>query len=138
MQPTLNNSDIVILDRVTSKYLNIKRNNIIAFYDENSKYLIKRVIGLPEETVSIKDNILYIDGFKVDEYYLDDGVITTDFELSDLGYDVIPDNMYFVLGDNRENSMDSRDPKIGLIKHEDILGNVRLRIWPINRFRLVR
>jgi len=138
MQTTLMNGDVVLLDRLTSRYLSIKKNDVIAFYDENSKYLIKRVIGLPGDTVEIKDNVLYVNGNVVNEPYLDQGVVTSNFELQSLGYDQVQKDMYFVLGDNRENSMDSRDKRVGLVPRKDIIGKVRVRIWPINKFKVVR
>ena len=61
--------------------------------------------------------------------------ITEDFDLKELGYDVIPEDMYFVLGDNRENSLDSRE--IGLVKKEDVIGEAIARVWPIIDFKLI-
>ena len=96
--------------------------------------MIKRVVGLPGDTIEFRDNTLYINGEVYEEDYLGDDVITDDFSLQDIGYDVIPEDMYLVLGDNRQNSMDGRD--IGLIKKSDIIGKIALRFWLINRFKL--
>lgn len=132
MSPNLNNNDIVILDKAIYKFKSIKRGDIISFSYEDTKYLIKRVIGLPGEHVEIKDNIIYIDGMILEEPYIENYNLGTD-----INYD-IPKNYYFVLGDNRENSLDSRDEKLGLINKKDVIGKVRIRIWPINKFRIVR
>ena len=70
------------------------------------------------------------------EYFLDKETNTEDFSLTTLGYEKIPKDMYLVLGDNRENSLDSRE--IGLVKRKDILGKIKLRIWPINKFGPVK
>ena len=137
MAPNFNNNDVVLLDKVTYRFKNIKRGDIISFNYADTKYLIKRVIGLPGESIEIKDNTIYINGMILEEPYINN-IENYDFNLTDLGYDKIPDNYYFVLGDNRENSQDSRDPKVGLIHKKNIIGKVRARIWPINKFRIVR
>ena len=93
--------------------------------------MIKRVIGLPGDTIEIKDNVLYVNGNIYEEEYLDEGLEYPDFFLSDLGYDTIPEDMYLVLGDNREDSLDSRE--IGLISKDNINGKIVLRIWPLNK-----
>ena len=132
MQPTLENGNIVILDKISYKFIDIKRNDIVSIYDENSKYLVKRIIGLPGEYIEYKNNELYINGEVKDEPYLI-ATKTEDFNLTDLGYDKIPEDMYLVLGDNREISLDSRSSNIGLIDKKNILGKVRFRIWPLNK-----
>ena len=137
MSPNLNNNDVVILDKVTYRFKSIKRGDIISFSYADTKYLIKRVIGLPGEYVEIKDNTIYINEMILKEPYIKN-VENYDFSLTDLGYDKIPDDYYLVLGDNRENSQDSRDPKVGLIHKKYIIGKVRARIWPINKFMIVR
>ena len=93
--------------------------------------MIKRVIGLPGDTIEIKDNVLYVNGNIYEEEYLDEDLEYPDFFLSDLGYDTIPEDMYLVLGDNREDSLDSRE--IGLISKDNINGKIVLRIWPLNK-----
>lgn len=137
MSPNLQNNDIVILDKISYKFIDIKRGDIVAVYYADTKYLIKRVIGLPGEYIEFQDNKLYIDNKYYEEDYLD-GVITDDFSLKDLGYDKIPEGMYFVLGDNRGDSMDSRDPEVGLIKKKNVLGKVRFQFWPLNKIRIIK
>lgn len=133
MNNTLNNGDMVLLFKAKYKFSDVKRFDVVSFNYEDTKYLIKRVIGLPGEHIEYKDNKLYINGNYVEE---ERDFETDDFKLEDLGYDVIPDDMYFVLGDNREKSLDSRE--IGLIKKEDIIGKVIVRLWPISGIKLIR
>ena len=133
MSPTLENGEVLILNKAKYRLSEVKRGDIIAFTYEDTKYLIKRVIGLPGDYVSIKDNKVYING----KYYVEDylkNVDTPNFELTELGYTKVPENMYFVLGDNRDNSLDSR--KIGLVNKSDIIGEIAVRFWPITKFKL--
>lgn len=136
MSPTFKNQDILILNKFYYRFFDIKRFDIVSLEYDDTKYLIKRVIGLPGDKIEYKDNILYVNGVAIEESFLDDDVVTNDFNLSDLGYDVIPEDMYLVLGDNRGDSLDSRD--IGLITKKSILGKVNIRIWPINKIRYVK
>ncbi len=135
MHPTLKDEEILILNKLKYRISNVKRGDIISLKYADTKYLIKRVIGMPNDTISIKDNVLYINGEKYEEAYISKELKYSDFDLSSLGYTKIPENMYFVLGDNRENSLDSRE--IGLIKKEEIIGKVSLRFWPLNRFSFI-
>ncbi len=137
MQPTLNEGDVLILNKFHYYLFDVKRNDVVSLKYDGSKYLIKRVIGLPGESIYYKDNILYINGNPYKENIVE-GLVTEDFDLKDLGYDKIPDDMYLVLGDNRGNSLDSRNKEVGLIKKEDIIGKVFIRIWPLNGFKLVK
>lgn len=129
MEPTLSNGEVLLIDKLTTNFLKLKRGDIISFYFEDTKYLVKRVIGLPGEKVEIKDNKIYINGEIIDDYI--DNIKMDNFTLDDIGYTKIPDGMYFVLGDNRGNSLDSRDYRVGLIKKEDIVGKKITRIWPL-------
>ena len=134
MYPTLENQEVLVLNKAAYRFSDVKRGDIISLSYADTKYLIKRVVGLPGDTIEFKDNTLYINGEVYDETYLNDDVITDDFSLKDIGYDVIPQDMYLVLGDNRQNSMDGRD--IGLISKKDIIGKIAIRFWPVNRFRI--
>lgn len=135
MKPTLNDGDIVLLNKFQYHLFSVKRNQIVALNYEDTKYMVKRIIGLPGEKIEYKDNTLYINDKPYEEEFLKD-VKTNDFSIKDLGYDVIPEDMYLVLGDNREDSMDSRD--FGLISKEDIIGKVSIRIWPLNKIKIVK
>lgn len=123
MNKTLRDGDIMILNRLDYKFGEIKRFDVIVI-DDGEEYIIKRVIGLPNETVSYVDNELFVDGKKVDETYGYGN--TRDFEVK------VPKNKYFVLGDNRENSMDSRH--FGAFSNDTILGRAKLVIFPFSRF----
>ena len=136
MEPTLKEGDILILNKIGYKIFDVKRFDIVAVKTNTSKYFVKRVIGLPGDKIEYIDNVLHINGKVYKESFLNKDTITENFSLIDLGYDEIPENMYLVLGDNRSNSEDSRNPKIGLIKKEDILGKSSIRIFPFKNFGL--
>lgn len=133
MYPTLKDGEVMILNKFKYRFSDIKREDIISLKYADTKYLIKRVIGLPGEKVEIINNKLYINDIEYHEEYLSKDLSYKDFKLSDLGYNVIPEDMYLVLGDNREISLDSR--KIGLIKKEDINGKISFRFWPLNELK---
>lgn len=138
MYPNFKNNDILILDKISYKFIDIKRGDIVSLYYADTKYLIKRVVGMPGETIELINNTLYINGTKFEEEYLDASVITDNFSLKQLGYDRIPDDMYLVLGDNRGDSLDSRDSRLGLVDKKDIIGKVRVRIWPLNKISWIK
>lgn len=124
MNNTLFDKDIMILDKISYRFTSIKRFDIVVI-KKNNEYLIKRVIGLPGETVEFKDNKLYINDLEIKEEF--DHMETEDYLLDT----VIPDGYYFVVGDNRSDSLDSRI--IGLIKEEEIIGKTSLVLYPFNR-----
>ena len=130
MNPTLYNNNIILLNKLDYKLNEIKRFDVVVVKVKNEK-LIKRVIGLPGEYVEYKDNNLYVDGFLIDEKFKH--VTTSDFKLETLGYLKIPGDKYFVVGDNRNNSVDSR--VIGLIDKSDILGSVSYKIIPVGKVK---
>lgn len=125
MYPTLKDKEILLLKKYDKK---LERFDIVVFKHGDSK-LIKRVIGLPGETIEYKNDELYINDTKINDVVINQ---TDDFSLEDLGIEVIPEDMYFVLGDNRMNSTDSR--VIGLISIDDIDGTVSFRLYPFNKF----
>lgn len=138
MMPTLEDGDAFLLNKAAYKIGKVKRGNIIAFNYADTKYLVKRVIGLPGEKIEYKGNVLYINDQPYAEDFLPDDVVTNDFTMNDIIGTVdskIPEDMYLVLGDNRGDSKDSRE--IGLISIDDIIGKTSIRIWPLNRFGLV-
>lgn len=123
MDPTLNDKDIMLLDEISYRFSDIERFDIVVVKEED-EYLIKRVIGLPSETVEYKNDKLYIDGKYVKEDFKHKE--TFDFSTT-LGKDE-----YFIMGDNRTNSTDSR--VFGPISRDKIMGKTSLTILPISRF----
>lgn len=136
MDPTLKDNELLIQNKLHYRLKKVKRGDIISLKYADTKYLIKRVIGLPGEKISIKNSKVYINDKVYDEPYISDTLEYEDFDLQSQGIDTIPEDMYFVLGDNRANSLDSR--KIGLIKKEDIIGKISFRFWPLNRIKIIK
>lgn len=125
MEPNLSNNNIVLLYKLDYTLNEIKRFDVVVI-EHNGNKLIKRVVGLPGEHIEYIDNNLYIDGFIVDEDFNHDD--TYNFKLETIGYLSIPGDKYFVIGDNRDDSTDSR--MIGLIDKENILGSVSFKLLP--------
>ena len=130
MTPNYNEGDVLVINKFINKFREPKREEVVVV-SQSEKYMIKRVIGLPGDRIEFKDNKLYINDLEYMEDYLKDDVVTDDFKLSDIGVDVIPENKYLVLGDNRSNSLDSRN--YGLIDRKQIIGTSWFRIWPLKR-----
>ena len=107
----------------------VKNGMNIVVVDMPDEYLIKRVIGLPGEQIEYKNNTLYVDGKKVKENFKHGK--TDDFNIKELGSDTVPEGYYLVMGDNRGNSLDSRE--LGFMKEEQLLGRTSLIILPFNR-----
>lgn len=129
MYPTLKNKDLMILDKISYRFKDIKRNDIVVVKTNNDK-LIKRVIGLPGEKIKYQNNKLYINEKEFKDIV--DWTVTNDFDIKDFGVSKIPDGYYFVMGDNRTDSVDSR--MLGLISKEDIMGHATFTIYPFSRF----
>lgn len=130
MSPTLEHDEIVVLLK-TKKF---ERGDLIGFYYQG-KILLKRVIALPEEEVAIDaDGNVYVNGELLDEPYVTEkGLGDCDLEFP---YKV-PGTSYFVMGDRRSNSVDSRNSAVGSIPQEDIIGKVFVRVWPFSRLGFV-
>ncbi|MCI8694023.1 MAG: signal peptidase I [Lachnospiraceae bacterium] len=140
MEPTLSDGDNLIVDKISYRFRDPRRFDIIVFpfkYKENT-YYIKRIIGLPGETVQIDaEGNIYIDGELLEESYGRE-IIRAD----KIGIAAQPillgEDEYFVMGDNRNNSQDSRTEVVGNIRREDIIGRAWVRIWPIADFGILK
>ncbi len=137
MVPTLEDGDQLICDKISYRFHDPERFDIIIFpykYQKNT-YFIKRVIGLPGETVRIDyDGSIYINGEILDEKYGLEKMTYPGIAEQEI---TLGNDEYFVLGDNRNVSEDSRYPDVGLIKREDIIGRAWLRIYPFSKFGLI-
>ena len=140
MENTLHNGDNLIVDKLSYRFHDPERFDIIVFpfqFQDNT-YYIKRIIGLPGETVQIMDDgSIYINGEKLEENYgmevIKPETIGRAAEPIELG-----DDEYFVMGDNRNNSSASRTDMVGNIKRENIIGKAWLRIWPVSDFGVLQ
>lgn len=140
MEPTLSDGDNLIVDKISYRFRDPQRFDIIVFpfkYKENT-YFIKRIIGLPGETVQIDaEGNIYIDGGLLEESYGREIIRADKIGLA-ADEIVLGEDEYFVMGDNRNSSQDSRTEVVGNIKREDIIGRAWIRIWPIAKFGILR
>lgn len=138
MEATLSDGDNLICDKISYRFNDPQRFDIIVFPFEHGKniYYIKRIIGMPGETVRIDwEGNIYINGQILHENYgreiiLDPGIAEDEIFLNE--------GEYFVLGDNRNNSSDSRDPGVGVIHRNRIIGKAFIRIYPFSKFGLLK
>ena len=122
MEPALYNGQEILMNRVVYKLSSPKRNDVVVFLpngNENSHYYVKRVIGLPGETIQIKDGRVYINGVLLNEDDALDQMIDAGIAQNEL---TLAADEYFVLGDNRNSSEDSRSGNIGALKKDNIIG----------------
>lgn len=132
MEPTLYENHYLIINKLAYKTGDEQRGDIIVFESEletedgDRKLLIKRIVGLPGETVTIKNEEVYIDGQLLEEDYLKDGI--TPGEVIDCK---VPEGQLFVMGDNRIVSIDSRE--LGCISEDTVMGKAVLRLYPFNQ-----
>lgn len=140
MSPTLEDEDKLIVTRIPYLFDEPERFDVIVFEYQGGRDFIKRIIGLPGETVEYKNDELFINGEKIEEPYLVDairnstGTYTEDFSMKEKTFfNTIPPDHYFVLGDNRSHSVDSRDLTIGFIPKDRIKGIALTRFSPLDK-----
>ena len=137
MEPTLSDGDNLIVDKLSYRFRDPERYDIIVFpyqHAENT-YYIKRIIGLPGDTVQVIDGYMYINGKKLDEHYgaevmEDPGIAAEPIKLGD--------DEYFVLGDNRNHSSDSRVTSVGVLTRDMLIGRAWVRIYPFNKIGVIK
>lgn len=138
MENTLNDGESLLVEKISKYFTDPKRYDIIIFdppdsIEPDDVYYVKRVFGLPGEIIQIKDNSIYINGKIIDDPYekmpMEEYMNETASEPITLGEDE-----FFVLGDNRAVSVDSRDASLGTIKRDMLIGRSLIRVWPLNKF----
>lgn len=133
METTLLTNDRVLVNKLSYDLHDIHRGDVIVFTRPDQepgeiRDLIKRVIALPGETIEASENSIYINGQRLHEPYLDEGIVTADF-----GPTVVPEGEVFVMGDNRADSYDSR--WFGTVAEERVIGRAFVLFWPVNRLK---
>ena len=139
MEPNFHNNEYILTNKITYKFREPIRGDVIIFKSWKDKDVdyIKRVIALSGETVTLKDNAIYVNDVKLDEPYLAPNVAIFGGSFLQEGQSfTVPDNMIFVCGDNRPHSSDSRE--FGPVAKEDIIGVVILRYWPFSQFGTIK
>jgi signal peptidase I len=138
MEKTLTNQDNLIVDKLTYHFMKPHRYDIVVFPVDDSAtvFYIKRIIGLPGETIQIIDGKIYVNNEELHENYGNE-VISPQRAGVAAKPVVLGKDEYFVLGDNRNHSMDSRDPEVGNISKSAIIGKAWMRVWPLSRFGFI-
>ncbi len=133
MYPTLHNEDNLIIDKISYRFNDPERFDIVVFeyLGEPGTHYVKRIIGLPGETVQIKDSIIYINGEPLEENYGAEAILAAERAGEPI---TLGEDEYFVLGDNRNHSKDSRSYEVGNVNKSQIIGKVWIRIWPLSSF----
>ena len=142
MVPTLEEGNVALVSKSHQFIFGVKKNQIVIVKKEGKTY-IKRVVGLPGEEVHYLNNVLYVNDTPYKENFLGSGVTTNNFMFEDICSKEdcpdgkIPDGYYLVLGDNRNESIDSRDNNFGLVKKNEIKGVVIVNIWPLDSINIL-
>ncbi|MDA8352294.1 MAG: signal peptidase I [Firmicutes bacterium] len=132
MMSTLHNNDLVIVNKVLYMFRDPKPGEVIVFHATEEKDYIKRVIALPGQTVSAYNNVVRVNGESIEEPYIDEGNRTADF-----GPVKVPEGHVFVMGDNRMNSSDSRNPEVGPVPIDHVVGRADVIFWPLKDFQVL-
>ncbi|MCA0969161.1 signal peptidase I [Halobacillus litoralis] len=144
MQTSLHSGDHLIVSKINYTVGEPERFDVVVFHATERKDYIKRVIGVPGDHVSYEDDQLYINGEPVEEPFLDEqkeqfsaDTLTRDFSIEQLpgSYEEVPEGSVLVLGDNRQNSTDSR--MLGMIEENQIVGEALISYWPLERIQWI-
>lgn len=143
MEPSFYGGDYLIVGKINYKISSPKRGDVIIFKSDipmnpsepssAKKLLIKRIIGMPGDVINISDNVVSINGEVIDEPYINDGGTPGDV----VNY-VVPKDSYFVMGDNRTVSIDSRRNEVGPVNKDRIIGKALIRLYPFNKIGLIK
>ena len=137
MEPTLQDGNFLMVNKFRDDASSIQRFDVIVFHATEDEDYVKRVIGMPGDSLEVRNDRLFVNGEYRPEHYLEDyrddveGQLTYDFTLEDVtGRTTVPEGMLFVMGDNRRDSLDSRS--FGFIPIEQVVGKVDAQFWPMS------
>lgn len=138
MEPSLHNGQRLIVDKISYRFSGPQIGDIVVFrYPTDMKRMfIKRLIGLPGDEILIENGSVYVNGHELEEDYINGP--TTGAFTRNYGPVLVPEGRYFMLGDNRRNSDDSRFPDVGFVPRENIVGKAIVAYWPLNTIGILR
>lgn len=134
MEPTLQNGNQLMVDKVSYKLIDPERFDVVVFYPygkDVNEYYVKRIIGLPGETLQIKEPDIYINGERLEEHFGKDLITYAGIAEKPI---TLGEDEFFLLGDNREISLDSRYEEVGPVHQDMIAGRALIRVWPLSEF----
>ncbi len=131
MMPTLDDYERLIVNKFVYRFREPEHGDIIVFQYSQDRDFIKRVIAKGGDTVRVNGEKVYLNGVPLEEEYVNE------YPYGDFGPAVVPEGHFFVLGDNRNNSWDSREPSVGFVSPERIKGKAFLVYWPLDQLRLL-
>jgi signal peptidase I len=138
MEPSFHHGQRLLVEKVSYRFVEPSRGQVVVFRypgDERRKF-IKRIIGLPGDEIAIQNGFLYVNGSRLDEDYINGPTYGT-YSAPGYGPVLVPDGHFFVLGDNRRNSDDSRYPDVGFVPRKNFVGKALFVYWPLNQIRAV-
>ena len=131
MEPTLHTSQSIFVEKVSKYFGNLDRRQIVIVrYPNMEGAFVKRIVGLPGDVLEVKDGCLYVNGIAQEEPYINEEYINYEMEPT-----AVPDECYFVMGDNRNDSMDSHNPEVGPIPFDQVIGHALFIIWPLDEIQ---
>lgn len=135
MELVLQHRDVLLVDKLSYRFSEPARYDIVVFEYRlrEGRYYTKRIIGLPGETVQIKDGWVYINGQKLEDDVGAEPIAEARQAAEPI---TLGEDEYFVLGDNRNFSSDSRDPDVGNIRRDEIIGKIWIRLWPLGKMKV--
>lgn len=141
MEPNFSHGERVIVNKLIYPFRDPKRGEVIVFLAPEGKDYIKRVIGLPGERVKVIGDVVYVNGTPIDEPYLQEEIRRAraaggSYNVGSTEEFTVPEDALFVLGDNRPESLDSRNPFVGFVSMDNVRGRADLVYWPIGDIRL--
>ena len=139
MEPSLHHGQRLMVEKISYRIGEPNRGEIVVFKypSDRRRKFIKRIIGLPGAEIMIRNGLLYLNGIRMDEDYINGPTYGT-YSAPTFGPVVVPEDSYFVLGDNRRNSDDSRYPDVGFVPKKDLVGKALFVYWPLTQLELLR
>ncbi|WP_010269634.1 signal peptidase I [Paenibacillus senegalensis] len=142
MQPNFHSGERLIVNKILYTFREPQRGEVIVFHAPQGRDYIKRVIALPGETIKIQDNQVYINGEELEEEYIREAVeaaLQNGYSYnSDFAELTVPEGHVFVMGDNRVNSQDSREPSVGPVPFDKVVGRADVIFWPLPQISIVK